>query len=420
MESTKDSKLKEYCDKLKSNKNYNDKYLDKRKIKLKVKNSKEYSSVKKINDDGVIVLKTGEYACLIEINAIDLTLFGKNEREMFLFDFKELFKIKDIKLKCYKLDKKMNLNPNKEYYESLIEKFKDDEKRIVLLTQYYDLINQLEEEKYTLASSYYFVLVAKDINTLNKQVEEIEIITNSLNPKMFVEVINNRLQIYDFLCNLYSVDMNLDQLMWLDLPELVSPLYLQEKTNLLKVDDKEVQIIAVKKLNPFNDGMFLDEIFNMPNVRTCLNVSDGVDTEEIVRRLDRNYGSLLSDRSTSKKLSDVTEMDAEKENYQILMNDIKNGNEKIKEMSLLLVIEGTRKEREDYYKNYTSEKIVSMNEDEFYEYISKLWAMIIWGNKHYIVDKYIADNGFENLKKSIAYLLYGNEIIEVRWYRCLC
>lgn len=74
-----------------------------------------------------------------------------------------------------------------------------------------------------------------------------------------------------------------------------------------------------------------------------------------------------------------------------------------------------RKEREDYYKNYTSEKIVSMNEDEFYEYISKLWAMIIWGNKHYIVDKYIADNGFENLKKSIAYLLYGNETIEVRW-----
>ena len=74
-----------------------------------------------------------------------------------------------------------------------------------------------------------------------------------------------------------------------------------------------------------------------------------------------------------------------------------------------------RKEREDYYKNYTSEKIVSMNEDEFYEYISKLWAMIIWGNKHYIVDKYIADNGFENLKKSIEYLLYDNETIEVRW-----
>lgn len=74
-----------------------------------------------------------------------------------------------------------------------------------------------------------------------------------------------------------------------------------------------------------------------------------------------------------------------------------------------------RLEREEYYKGYTSDKIVSMDEEEFYEYISKLWAMIIWGNKHYIVDKYINDNGFENLKKSIAYLLYGNDSIEVRW-----
>ena len=74
-----------------------------------------------------------------------------------------------------------------------------------------------------------------------------------------------------------------------------------------------------------------------------------------------------------------------------------------------------RLEREEYYKNYTSNKIVAMNEEEFYEYISKLWAMIIWGNKHYIIDKYISDNGFDNLKKSIAYLLYGNDSIEVRW-----
>ena len=74
-----------------------------------------------------------------------------------------------------------------------------------------------------------------------------------------------------------------------------------------------------------------------------------------------------------------------------------------------------RIERELFYKNYTYDKIISMNENEFYEYISKLWAMIIWGNKHYIIDKYISDNGFENLKKSIANLLYGKEPIEKRW-----
>lgn len=74
-----------------------------------------------------------------------------------------------------------------------------------------------------------------------------------------------------------------------------------------------------------------------------------------------------------------------------------------------------RLEREEYYKNYTADKIISMNEEEFYEYISKLWAMIIWGNKHYIIDKCINDNGFEKLKESIAYLLYGNDSIEIRW-----
>ena len=42
-----------------------------------------------------------------------------------------------------------------------------------------------------------------------------------------------------------------------------------------------------------------------------------------------------------------------------------------------------REEREIYYKSYTFDKIISMDENEFYEYISKLWAMIIWGNKHY-------------------------------------
>lgn len=31
-----------------------------------------------------------------------------------------------------------------------------------------------------------------------------------------------------------------------------------------------------------------------------------------------------------------------------------------------------RLEREEYYKSYTADKIISMNEEEFYEYISKL------------------------------------------------
>ena len=43
-----------------------------------------------------------------------------------------------------------------------------------------------------------------------------------------------------------------------------------------------------------------------------------------------------------------------------------------------------------------------MTEEEFLEYISKLWSMLIWGNKKYVVDKLIADNGFTALKKQLA------------------
>lgn len=41
--------------------------------------------------------------------------------------------------------------------------------------------------------------------------------------------------------------------------------------------------------------------------------------------------------------------------------------------------------------------------------------MLIWGNKKYVVDKLIADNGFDALKKQLAELLYGTVSIEKRW-----
>lgn len=56
-----------------------------------------------------------------------------------------------------------------------------------------------------------------------------------------------------------------------------------------------------------------------------------------------------------------------------------------------------------------------MTEDEFLEYISKLWSMLIWGNKKYVVDKLIEDNGFENVKKQLVELLYSEAAVEKRW-----
>lgn len=74
-----------------------------------------------------------------------------------------------------------------------------------------------------------------------------------------------------------------------------------------------------------------------------------------------------------------------------------------------------RQERKNFYQSYTKDKILAMTEDEFLEYISKLWSMLIWGNKKYVVDKLIADNGFDALKKQLAELLFGTNAISKRW-----
>ena len=74
-----------------------------------------------------------------------------------------------------------------------------------------------------------------------------------------------------------------------------------------------------------------------------------------------------------------------------------------------------RRERRTFYQSYTRDRLLSMTEDEFLEYISKLWSMLIWGNKKYIADKLIADNGFASLKKQLAELLYGTGPVEKRW-----
>ncbi len=74
-----------------------------------------------------------------------------------------------------------------------------------------------------------------------------------------------------------------------------------------------------------------------------------------------------------------------------------------------------RKERQDYYQSVSKDKLLSMTEETFQAYISKLWSMMMWGNKQYVVNKLIADNGFAALKKQLAELLYGTAPIEKRW-----
>ena len=74
-----------------------------------------------------------------------------------------------------------------------------------------------------------------------------------------------------------------------------------------------------------------------------------------------------------------------------------------------------RKERKEYYQSFTRDKLESMTEEEFLTYNSKLWSLLMWGNKKYVVNKLIRDNGFSFIKRQLAELLYGSDPIEKRW-----
>jgi hypothetical protein len=76
-----------------------------------------------------------------------------------------------------------------------------------------------------------------------------------------------------------------------------------------------------------------------------------------------------------------------------------------------------RATRVAYYRAQTPDRIRAMTADEFYEYISKLWAMLIWGNKKYVVDKLIKEHDFAMVKSELAELVWGNLPIEQRWDR---
>lgn len=99
------------------------------------------------------------------------------------------------------------------------------------------------------------------------------------------------------------------------------------------------------------------------------------------------------------------------QHIQSFLNKLNNEPEKLKSD------EEERLERVKYYQSWTKDKILNMSPENLLEYLSKLWAMLIWGNKQYAVDKLINDNGFDNLKIELAHLIWDNGKIETRWDR---
>ena len=323
------------------------KYIIKKEMKNRIKNSKTISNIKGIDENGLINLKTGEVASLIEVKAIDLSLTSNQEKTNFFHYLKNLYQIRGLNLKCYKINQNINLNQNKINYNKKIKKYSNDIKKKNLLEESKNLIDYLEKNNYTSSSIYYWVVIAKNVDELEKVLDEIEAITNDITPKIQIEFIYNKLEIYKFLSNIYLTSNTLDQLVWYELPDLICPMNVIEKPSSIKFDDKEFQLITIKNIPPFIEELFFESIFNVPNVRTCINIKDTISQEELIRWVNTQYQFLLSDRNTTKKLSDATELDKQQENFQVLMNDIKNGDEKIKEVSLILLVEGDKQTRDN-------------------------------------------------------------------------
>lgn len=85
--------------------------------------------------------------------------------------------------------------------------------------------------------------------------------------------------------------------------------------------------------------------------------------------------------------------------------------EKYAEMS------ATRDEHAAAIRLWTKEKLLQLDEEGLYRLISPLWAMLIWGNKQYVVDKLVSENGLDKLRIELAELVWSEQTVAERWDR---
>lgn len=79
-----------------------------------------------------------------------------------------------------------------------------------------------------------------------------------------------------------------------------------------------------------------------------------------------------------------------------------------------------RKERISFYQKFNKDSLLKLNEDDFVEYIGKLWASSMYGSKKYLAEQMIASNkGFNNLKTLLAEFVYGKQDLASRWDKFL-
>jgi len=78
---------------------------------------------------------------------------------------------------------------------------------------------------------------------------------------------------------------------------------------------------------------------------------------------------------------------------------------------------GRRAERKAFYQSWTKSRILSMDEEGFLEFMSKLWALEMWGSKPHIVNYIIERNTLPRIREELAELVWGTRPIGERWDR---
>ena len=325
------------------------KYLDKKTIKKKIQSSESFVNISEINDNCLIKLKTGEVVLFYKVNPIDLSLTNDNEQKVFYHTLSKLYRL-PFTIKAYKFDEKINLNINKENYEKMIEENSDSNVKKDLLINNYNFIGAIEEQNMTSASSYYFAIICKNKEALDKAKEDFERTCDAIIPKLDIELVDNKKWLVKILANLYFSNTNLDQIMYYDFMDLLAPLRISELPNYLKVDNEEIQMVSIKNYPLFIEGGFLDRIINLPNVKASVTIKDSIEQSKLLSVLNSSFKAVLADYNSSKNISDVNEMQNLMSNYKMLIEQISANDEKIKEVSIILAISGTKKEREEILK----------------------------------------------------------------------
>ena len=124
-----------------------------------------------------------------------------NQKQNFFNQLKFLYQLKGLNLRIYKLDDKIDLNANKDYYNRLMEEFANDEEKLTFLKERYDRLEILEEQNLTTTSRYYFVLISDNDKALEHTSEELEMHCYNMTPRLHKHrfnmktILSGRLQI---------------------------------------------------------------------------------------------------------------------------------------------------------------------------------------------------------------------------------